>query len=165
MLITNSLWDILYTHCGCIVFLILKESIMLKIQLIGNVAASAERRVLKDGSYFLVLNVAVNGGTKDRPRTDWIKVNINSPKLIAVAEQYVTKGTLLYIEGFPGVDGYINKEGQVVATQKVSASSFKILGSSNAPSKNSSSDDTVVEPTGETHSDDTTFTEDDIPSF
>lgn len=137
---------------------------MLKIQLIGNVAASAERCVLKDGSYFLVLNVAVNSGTKDRPRTDWIKVNINNPKLMAVAEQYITKGTKLYVEGFPGVEGYITKEGQVVATQKVSASTFEILSSSKATPTDSSSDD-AVDPTGDTHSEDTTSTEDDIPQF
>ena len=85
---------------------------MLKIQLIGNAGDVAERRYLKDnsGNFFLELQVAVNTGSKDRKRTDWIKVNINNPKLMAVAEQYITKGTKLYIEGFPGTEGYITKE-------------------------------------------------------
>lgn len=138
---------------------------MLKIQLIGHAGAVVERRVLKDGAYFLVLNVAVNSGTKDRPRTDWIKVNINNPKLMAVAEQYIVKGTQLYIEGFPGTEGYVSKEGKVVSNQKVSASTFTILSSPKAAPANSSSDDTAVDPTGDTHSEDTTSTEDDIPQF
>lgn len=138
---------------------------MLKIQLIGNVGGPAERRVLQDGGYFLVLDVAVNSGTKARPRTDWIKVNINNPKLMDIAELYITKGTKLYVEGFPGTDGYINKEGKIVTSQKVSAYSFEILGSSNESPTNSGSNEDAVEPTGETHSDDTTFSGDDIPQF
>lgn len=139
---------------------------MLKIQLIGNAGDVAERRYLKDnsGNFFLELQVAVNTGSKDRKRTDWIKVNINNPKLMAVAEQYVVKGTQLYIEGFPSTEGYITKEGKVVSLQKVSASKFKILSSSKAASIDSSSDD-AVDPTGDTHSEDTTSTEDDIPHF
>lgn len=140
---------------------------MLKIQLIGNAGDVAERRYLKDnsGNFFLELQVAVNTGSKNCKRTDWIKVNINNPKLMAVAEQYITKGTKLYIEGFPGTEGYITKEGKVVSLQKVSASTFEILSSSKATPTDSSSDAAAVDPTGDTHSEDTTSTEDDIPQF
>lgn len=164
MLITNSLWDILYTHCGCIVFLILKESIMLKIHLIGNVGGPAERRVSQDdGSYFLVLDVAVNSGPKANQRTDWINVYINNPKLIALTEQYISKGTKLYVEGVPSTEGYVNNDGKVITKQKVNARSIEILSSNNSTSNKSNSDGITVEPTGETHPDDSN--EDNIPQF
>lgn len=101
---------------------------MKKLALIGNVGGNVEKRTVKTtGASFLSFSVAINSGSKEHPKTDWVNVTINNEKLMEIAEKFIVKGSKLYIEGYPSVDAYVNNEGQAVATQRLSASYFEIL--------------------------------------
>lgn len=75
-----------------------------KVILVGNVGADPEIRTFEDGSKVARINLATterifNPKTQERTdRTDWHRLTIWRG-LATVVEQYVRKGTQLYIEG------------------------------------------------------------------
>lgn len=75
-----------------------------KVILVGNVGSDPEIRTFEDGSKVARVNLATteklyNAKTQERTeRTDWHRLTIWRG-LATVAEQYVRKGSQLYIEG------------------------------------------------------------------
>lgn len=101
---------------------------MKKIIITGFVGQDPQGRHAPSGEYFVTFTVAVNVGTKQNPRTDWVEVACNG-KLAEIAQTYLKKGTRVLVEGFPNAAAYINKEGKPVATLKITAKMLEILSS------------------------------------
>ena len=86
-----------------------KEEIMAgsvnKVILIGNLGADPEVRTTQDGRPIVNLRLATSETWRDRntgerrERTEWHRVVIFSEGLAKVAEQYLRKGSTVYIEG------------------------------------------------------------------
>lgn len=76
-----------------------------KVILIGNLGADPEVRTFQNGGKVVNLRIATSETWKDRntgerqERTQWHSVAIFSEPLGRVAEQYLRKGSKVYIEG------------------------------------------------------------------
>jgi len=76
-----------------------------KVILIGNLGADPEVRTLPSGSPVVNLSVATSESWRDRnsgerkERTEWHRVVIFSEGLAKIAEQYLHKGSKVYLEG------------------------------------------------------------------
>ena len=76
-----------------------------KVILIGNLGRDPEIRQTKDGRPIANLSVATSETWKDkmsgerRKRTEWHRVVVFSEGLARIAEQYLKKGSKVYVEG------------------------------------------------------------------
>lgn len=75
-----------------------------KVILIGNLGADPEVRTFQNGGKVCNLRIATSEKwkTKDgdrKERTEWHSVAIHSEALVRLAEQYLRKGSKVYIEG------------------------------------------------------------------
>ncbi|UWQ30732.1 single-stranded DNA-binding protein [Leisingera sp. M527] len=76
-----------------------------KVMLIGNLGRDPEVRSFQNGGKVCNLRIATSENWKDRntgerrERTEWHSVAIFSEGLVRVAEQYLRKGSKVYIEG------------------------------------------------------------------
>lgn len=99
-----------------------------KIILVGYAGRDLEIINNPDGSSFAKYRLAVNVGTKSKPRTDWITVNCNDYHY-ETATKYITKGARVYIEGFPTSKAYINKTGEASVQEQVYPDIMLVLSS------------------------------------
>ena len=76
-----------------------------KVILVGNLGADPEIRSLPSGGKVVNLSVATSDSWRDKntgerkERTEWHRVVIFSEGLTRVAEQYLRKGSKVYLEG------------------------------------------------------------------
>ena len=76
-----------------------------KVILIGNLGNDPEVRTFQNGGKVCNLSIATSETWKDKQsgerkeRTEWHRVAIFSEPLVRVAEQYLKKGSKIYIEG------------------------------------------------------------------
>jgi len=76
-----------------------------KVILVGNLGADPDIRRLNSGDQVASLRIATSENWRDRntgerrERTEWHSVVIFNDHLVKVAEQYLKKGSKIYIEG------------------------------------------------------------------
>lgn len=76
-----------------------------KVILVGNVGKDPETRTMQNGDKVLSFSLATSETWRDkqsgerREKTEWHNVVIFNEGLIRIAEQYVRKGSKLYLEG------------------------------------------------------------------
>ena len=76
-----------------------------KVILLGNLGRDPEIRNTQDGAKIVNLSVATSERWKDRmsgeprERTEWHRVVIFNENLARIAEQYLRKGSSVYVEG------------------------------------------------------------------
>lgn len=76
-----------------------------KVILVGNLGNDPEVRTLPSGGKVVNLSIATSDSWRDKntgerkERTEWHRVVIFSEGLVRVAEQYLRKGSKVYIEG------------------------------------------------------------------
>ncbi|WP_279090250.1 single-stranded DNA-binding protein [Bartonella apis] len=76
-----------------------------KVILVGNLGSDPEIRRMNSGDQVATLSIATSDTWRDRntgerrERTEWHRVVIFNEKLVEVAEQYLKKGSKVYIEG------------------------------------------------------------------
>lgn len=76
-----------------------------KVILVGNLGADPEVRRMNDGSPVVNLRIATSETWRDkntgerREKTEWHRVVIFNEHIAKVAEQYLRKGSKVYIEG------------------------------------------------------------------
>ena len=76
-----------------------------KVILIGNLGADPEVRHMQDGRPVVNMRIATSESWKDRntgerrERTEWHQVVIFNEGLARIAEQYLHKGSKVYVEG------------------------------------------------------------------
>ena len=89
-----------------------------KVMLIGNMGADPEIRRLPSGGSVANMRIATSENWRDkatgerREKTEWHNVVIFNDNLVKVVEQYVKKGSKLYIEGQLQTRKYQDKSGQ-----------------------------------------------------
>ena len=88
-----------------------------KVILVGNLGADPEVRKFQNGGSVCNLRVATSENWKDkstgerREKTEWHSVAIFSEGLTRVAEQYLKKGSKVYLEGQLETRKWQDKEG------------------------------------------------------
>src|ERR1700749_3838761 len=76
-----------------------------KVILVGNLGKDPEIRTLNSGDRVVNLRIATSESWRDRSsgerkeKTEWHQVVIFNENLVKVAEQYLKKGSTVYIEG------------------------------------------------------------------
>lgn len=88
-----------------------------KVILVGNLGRDPEVRHTQDGKPIVNLSIATSESWRDRntgerkEKTEWHRVVIFSEGLAKVAEQYLKKGSTVYIEGQLQTRKYTDKDG------------------------------------------------------
>jgi single-strand DNA-binding protein len=89
-----------------------------KVILVGNLGADPEIRRTQDGRPIVNLNIATSESWRDRnsgerrEKTEWQRVVIFSEGLAKVAEQYLKKGSKVYVEGQLQTRSWEDQQGQ-----------------------------------------------------
>lgn len=102
---------------------------MIKVVAIGNVGRDAEMKFLEDGTPLSSFSVAVNEpkfGNKE-PETKWLRCTIFGKRAESL-NQYLLKGTSVYIEGGLNVRKYTGNDGTVNVSTDVRVNEITLLG-------------------------------------
>jgi len=101
-----------------------------KVQLIGHLGRDPEARTTPAGSKVCQFSLAVTRrwktGTENKEATDWFTVNAWG-RLAEIGQQYLKKGSLVYVEGRLQTDKYEDKGGETKYFTKVVASTLQLL--------------------------------------
>ncbi len=101
-----------------------------KVILVGNLGADPEIRRTQDGRPIANFNIATSESWRDkstgerREKTEWHRVVVFSEGLCKIIEQYVKKGSKIYIEGSLQTRKWTNKEGNDQYTTEVVIQGF-----------------------------------------
>ena len=101
-----------------------------KVILIGNLGADPEVRRTQDGKAIANLRVATSETWRDkatgerREKTEWHRVVIFNENLSKIAEQYLKKGSKVYLEGSLQTRKWQDKDGQDRYTTEVVLQGF-----------------------------------------
>lgn len=104
---------------------------MNKVILVGNLGADPEVRTMQSGDKMVQLSVATSESWKDknsgerREKTEWHRVVIFNKGLVTVAENYLKKGSKVYIEGQLETRKWQDQSGQDKYTTEVVLRPFR----------------------------------------
>jgi single-strand DNA-binding protein len=105
---------------------------MIKLQIVGNLGKDC---IVKEVNGRNVINFSVVHSERykdaqgvQKERAIWVECAYWTDRT-AVAP-YLTKGQMVYAEGTPEADGYLNKENQPAATLRMRVQSVQLLGGS-----------------------------------
>lgn len=106
---------------------------MAKALLIGNVGRDPEQRYTQTGTMTVSFSIAVNNRRRNpdgsyQDETEWYRITA-AGRLAEICQQYVTKGSQLYVEGRLRVDRWTGQDGQPRTTLDVFANDIQLLGS------------------------------------
>mgnify|MGYP000686078858 CR=1 FL=1 len=96
-----------------------------KVILVGNVGGDPETKYMPSGGAVTNLSIATSESWKDKQtgqpqeRTEWHRVSITSEPLVRVAEQYLRKGSKVYLEGQLETRKWQDQSGQDKYTTEV----------------------------------------------
>jgi single-strand DNA-binding protein len=101
-----------------------------KIIIVGNVGRDPELRMTPNGKPVCEFSVAVNrvtnSGGERQEQTDWYRVSCWS-NLAERAQQMITKGRLVLVEGRFTPRTYVDREGKERLSLDISANDFQML--------------------------------------
>lgn len=102
-----------------------------KVILVGNLGRDPEVRAMQNGNKVCNLSLATSETWKDKAsgerkeRSEWHKVVIFNDRLVSIAEQYLRKGSKVYIEGALQTRKYQDKDGGEKYTTEVVLQQFR----------------------------------------
>lgn len=104
-----------------------------KVLLIGHLGADPEVRYTQSNTAVATMNLATNERFKDsngdwQERTEWHRV-IAWGRLAEVCQQYIKKGSQIYVEGSLQTRSWQDKDGQTRYTTEIKASAIQMLDS------------------------------------
>lgn len=103
-----------------------------KVILVGRLGRDPETRYTSGGQAVANFSIATDESFKDRngerqKRTEWHKIVVWA-KQAEIAQQYLKKGSLVYLEGRIQSREWQDKEGQKRTSFEIVASNFRMLG-------------------------------------
>ena len=102
-----------------------------KALLIGHVGRDPEIRTLKDGSRVANISLATSQRWRDkrtgetRERTEWHRIVVFAEPIIAIVENYVRKGSRLFVEGEIQTRKWTDQSGHERLTTEIVLQPFK----------------------------------------
>jgi single-strand DNA-binding protein len=104
-----------------------------KVILVGRLGKDPETRYTGAGQAVCNFSLATDESFKDRTgerqkRTEWHRIVVWA-KQAEIAQQYLKKGSLIYVEGRIQSREWTDKEGQKRTSFEIIASNFRMLGS------------------------------------
>lgn len=113
-----------------------------KVILVGRAGKDPEVKTTKDGKKVAAFSLATDDYQKDasgNKKTQWHNITVWDP-IVNVVEQYVKKGTEMYIEGRISYEEFNNKEGNKVNYTRITATSLQFVGSKKDSAASSTED-------------------------
>ena len=108
-----------------------------KVILVGRLGAEPESRAFTNGGSICNLSLATSESWKDRQtgerkeRTEWHRVTLNN-RLGEIAQQYLHKGSQVYVEGRIQTRKWQDQSGQDRYSTDIIANEMRMLDSKNA---------------------------------
>ena len=139
-----------------------------KVTLVGNLGRDPEVRAMQNGDKIVQLSVATSDRWKDkstgeqRERAEWHRVVIFNDALGRIAEQYLKKGSTVYLEGQLQTRKW-EQDGQTRYTTEVVGRDMQFLDSRGSSSSDSSSYEDTNQDMSSQNLPDSGITDDDIP--
>ena len=104
-----------------------------KVILVGRLGRDPETRYTSSGQAVCNFTLATDETYKDRAgerqkRTEWHRIVVWA-KQAEIAQQYLHKGSLIYLEGRIQTRQWDDREGQKRTTVEIVATNFRMLGS------------------------------------
>jgi single-strand DNA-binding protein len=104
-----------------------------KIIVVGHLGRDPELRYTSDGTAVCNFSVATTERRKDKTgemqeTTTWFRVNVWR-RQAEIANQYLKKGKMVYVEGRLSQSEYQDREGQTRTTLEIQASDIQFIGS------------------------------------
>ncbi len=102
-----------------------------KVILVGNLGRDPEVKRMPSGDPIVTLNLATSESWRDKQsgerkeKTEWHRVVIFNENLAKVAEQYLKKGSKIYVEGQLQTREYQDKDGQKKYSTEVVLQRFR----------------------------------------
>ncbi|MBK7884047.1 MAG: single-stranded DNA-binding protein [Chitinophagaceae bacterium] len=146
---------------------------MIKLQIVGNLGKDC---IIKEvnGKNVINFSVAHTERYKDstgnqKERTTWVECAYWTDR--TAVGQYLKRGQMIYAEGSPEADAYMNKENQAAATLRMRVSNLQLLGSNKEGQQGTGTNNNIIANTVNTPSYSNTNTsnvsapvvEDDLP--
>lgn len=138
-----------------------------KVTLIGTLGRDPEVRTFKSGDRVVSFSIATNETWKDKEtgerksRAEWHNIQIFNEGIGKVAEQYLRKGSSVYVEGQLQTREYTDKDGNARKAVEVVLQRFrgelKLLGGKNDREDNEPEKETYSAPLSEQLDDDIPF--------
>ena len=106
-----------------------------KVILVGNLGQDPEIRTFQNGGKIANLRIATSETWKDRnsgerkERTEWHTVTIHAEPLVRLAEQYLKKGSKVYVEGSINTRKWQDKTGSDRYSTEIKVREMKMLDS------------------------------------
>ena len=129
-----------------------------KVLLIGNLGNDPEVRSTQDGRSLCTFSIATSESWKDknsgerRDKTEWHRVVIFNEGLVRIAEQYLKKGSKVYLEGQLQTRKWEDKDGIEKYTTEVVLQRYRgeltLLGSRPDSSINNENNNTQIDQSG-----------------
>ncbi len=118
---------------------------MIKLQIIGHLGGDCTTNEVS-GRTVINFNVAHSEKFKDSQgnlvdKTTWVKCAYWTDQNRTGIAQYLKKGQLIYAEGSPEAEAYMNKENQAAASLKMSVFRIQLLGGKNDNQEGNSQQD------------------------
>lgn len=123
-----------------------------KVMIIGNLGRDPETRYMPSGDAMTTIAVATTETWKDKQTgekkdaTEWHRI-VFFGKLAEIAQQYLKKGTQVYVEGSLRTNRYTDKDGIEKYSTEIRADEMKMLG--NRPGSNGSPSEYTEQNTSE----------------
>tara|TARA_B100000768_G_scaffold170301_1_gene176579 strand:+ start:290 stop:766 length:477 start_codon:yes stop_codon:yes gene_type:complete len=124
-----------------------------KVILVGRLGAEPESRAFPDGGSICNLRLATSESWKDKQtgerkeRTEWHRVVLRN-RLGEVAQQYLKKGSQVYIEGRIQTRKWQDQSGQDRYSTEIIGDGMTMLDSRGAASNNGSDQSSPQQPSG-----------------
>ena len=115
-----------------------------KAIIVGNLGGDPETKYMPSGSAVTNFTVATNESWKDKQtgekkeRAEWHKIAMFG-RLAEIAAEYLTKGSMVYVEGKLRTRKWQDKEGNDKYTTEIIADEMQMLGGKGGGSKTASS--------------------------
>lgn len=117
-----------------------------KVILVGNLGRDPEVRTFSNGDRVANVTIATTDRWKDkqtnemREATEWHRIQFNG-RLAEIVEQYLRKGSQIYVEGSLRTRKYTDKDGIEKYTTEIRADQMQMLGSRQGMGAPSGDDD------------------------
>ena len=109
-----------------------------KVILLGNLGRDPESKTFENGGVICSFTLATTDSYYDREKnqridlpTEWHNIRISRAGLAKVAQQYLKKGSQVYLEGSLRTRQYQTKEGETKYFTEINVSEMVLTGSKN----------------------------------
>ena len=110
-----------------------------KVILIGHLGGDPETNITQNGRQVTNFSLATqntytDGDNNKVTNTEWHRITVWN-KLAEIADKYLKKGSLIYVEGKIQYKTYVNKKGETQYSTNILVNTIKFLDSPNNSSK------------------------------